>query len=115
MTAVERSLLRCVETVQAAFATGSTFTLDGNSTVFSGIINEEPNLLSIVPGGTATDLSLTIEATRQQFADAGVEPERGGSLHYGGRRYIITAMPGYASDETSYRMVCEAPQQGRSR
>lgn len=113
MTSAEQAIARCVGVVQASFP--STFTLDGRATVFTGIISEEPNAMLIVAGGQATDGSITIEATRAQFVTAGVTPEIGASVQFGGRRYVITGMPGLVSDPTSYRMTCEVPQKGRGR
>lgn len=113
MTSFEQSLLRCVEKVQAGFP--STFTIDGHATVFTGVISEEPNVMQFVAGGQSTDGSITIEATRAQFVTADVTPVTGSSVIFGGRRYVITGMPGLNSDPTSYRMTCEAPQKARGR
>lgn len=110
MTAAERALAVGIDKLSDSFATNGTFTVDGNSTVFRGVISQERYEVEAMSGGLGVDYALTIVAARPQFEAAGVEPSPGQSIKYQGRRWIIDRMPYRDDDPVSYHIEASAPQ-----
>ena len=115
MTAAERLMTRGQARAESDWSTTGSFTIEGYSQTWSGVVSDEDILQTLALGGTVTDRALLITASRAQFETANVTPRFGDSVIYNGQRWIIEGQPGVNSDMTSYTLRCVGTMNNRRR
>jgi hypothetical protein len=89
--------------LQAAEATyGDTFTISTSTVVFKGILDEETNSFGDEYGEFDASMDAELVASKEQFEDAGVEPEQGDDVTMNSLEWKILKTN---EDKTSFTMI----------